>query len=195
MSNLYTRLGKLVSSKIDKNLDNKTVITIDTNLDKKIKDLLDFDMVYLNESNVKIYDNLEVSIREDIEEDLITAYYKTAINILVEMLSVFSFEYDKYLEYQKREYNGFMLYMFTEEFRDSILEFRNSIKYVNDVNLNNILLSIESNIITNMDVIVMFICNSFKHISKKHYTIPLTWVNDSYLICKLVERSNDEKIT
>lgn len=194
MSKLYTRLANMISNKINNSSYNKTGITIGADLYEKINNILGFNIKYLNKSNIKIYDDLEITTKEEIEKEHIVNYYKTAINILLEMLSVFSFDYDKYLEYQEREYNGFMLYMFTEEFRDTILQYRNNLKDTNDKNLNDIYLDIESNIIANIDKIALLICNNYKQLSERYYFIPLTWTSETCLTCMLIERSKDEKI-
>lgn len=188
MNKLYTRLANMVSSKIGEDIYDKTVIVIGSDLHEKIKNTLDFNTKYLDKNNIKIYDNLEITIKEEIEKEHIINYYRTAINILLEMLSVFSFDYDKYLEYQKREYNGFMLYMFTEEFRDAILQYRNNLKDINNKNLNDIYLDIESNIVTNIDKIALLICNNYKQLSKDYYFIPLSWINKLHLTCMLIKK-------
>jgi len=188
MRELYTALAKNVSSSVKHN-DNKSIIIIGEGLFDKIDNALKLNKSFELNNNMEIYDGIYITTKEKVEQTIIEQYYRICINTILEMMTIFSFDIEKYREYQNREFEGMMLYMFTEELRSNMLEQRNLFIKITDIEIKNILLDIESNIISKLDSIVMIICNSYKHLVTDKYLIPKGWISDNKLLCIVEKRS------
>jgi len=188
MRELYTALAKNVSANV-KHSDDKSIIIIGEGLFSKINDVLKLNKSFELNNNVEVYDGIYITTKEKVEQTIVEQYYRICINAVLEMMAIFSFDMDRYKEYQNREFEGMVLYMFTEELRSSMLEQRNLFIKITDIEIKNILLDIESNIINKLDSIVMIICNSYKHLVTDKYLIPKGWISDNNLLCIVEKRS------
>jgi len=188
MRELYTPLAKMVNASV-KHSDNKSIIIIGEGLFNKINDVLKLNINFELNNNIEVYDGIYITTKEKVEQTIVEQYYRICINAVLEMMTIFNFDIEKYKEYQNREFEGMVLYMFTEELRGCMLEQRNMFIKITDIEIKNILLDIESNIINKLDPIVMIICNSYKHLVTDKYLIPKGWISDNKLLCIAEKRS------